>query len=376
MKGSPEEEKRKEPRRPILPPLDMNKLRNNEAMNNKNMIEEPPASDPNFMLYRKRENKNENIHQITPRAEIYLEPDPEDPPDRLPDRELDMRQEDLVTYENPLPPTNKSKLKEYERQMELTTQLMKYPNLAQLLEQSFTGGNMGERENQLELFAIIKDNNLLSQNEYLEEGQNLDNSNSVLDLGAKGDIVSNMSGNAADKVFLIPKSTDTTLVVPYCDCIPKFDVKNKYKSSNLYIYNCPEVEFNKTLELAGNIMKPLRGRVAISELITILLFTAGLAIMLAVFIPLGGLVSYWLTIVALLLYFIFLGSLLIYFKRSNARLLINAHFCLALICRIENNRFYLDKRIRLRPGYLAKWIEFWMPVQGQTTQDLHHPPGV
>jgi hypothetical protein len=31
---------------------------------------------------------------------------------------------------------------------------------------------------------------------------------------------------------------------------------------------------------------------------------------------------------------------------------------LALYCRAENNRVYLEKGIKLRPGYLAKWIEF------------------
>jgi hypothetical protein len=31
---------------------------------------------------------------------------------------------------------------------------------------------------------------------------------------------------------------------------------------------------------------------------------------------------------------------------------------MALFCRAENNRFYLKKGITLRPGFLAKWIEF------------------
>lgn len=31
---------------------------------------------------------------------------------------------------------------------------------------------------------------------------------------------------------------------------------------------------------------------------------------------------------------------------------------LAAFCRAENNRFYLTKSIEVRPGFLAKWIEF------------------
>jgi hypothetical protein len=33
---------------------------------------------------------------------------------------------------------------------------------------------------------------------------------------------------------------------------------------------------------------------------------------------------------------------------------------LALYCRAENNRFFLRHNIEMRPGFLAKWIEFKM----------------
>ena len=35
-----------------------------------------------------------------------------------------------------------------------------------------------------------------------------------------------------------------------------------------------------------------------------------------------------------------------------------AHFVLSVACRAENNRTYLKQGVELRPGYLAKWIEF------------------
>ena len=31
---------------------------------------------------------------------------------------------------------------------------------------------------------------------------------------------------------------------------------------------------------------------------------------------------------------------------------------LAIVCRAENNRYYLKRGVELRPGYLARWIEF------------------
>lgn len=31
---------------------------------------------------------------------------------------------------------------------------------------------------------------------------------------------------------------------------------------------------------------------------------------------------------------------------------------LSVVCRAENNRYYLTRGVELRPGYLARWIEF------------------
>jgi hypothetical protein len=31
---------------------------------------------------------------------------------------------------------------------------------------------------------------------------------------------------------------------------------------------------------------------------------------------------------------------------------------LSVVCRAENNRYYLKRGIELRPGYLAKWVLF------------------
>ena len=40
------------------------------------------------------------------------------------------------------------------------------------------------------------------------------------------------------------------------------------------------------------------------------------------------------------------------------RILRQSHFLLAVVCRAENNRYYLRRGIELRPGYLARWVEF------------------
>ena len=35
-----------------------------------------------------------------------------------------------------------------------------------------------------------------------------------------------------------------------------------------------------------------------------------------------------------------------------------AHFILSIVCRAENNRYYLKRGVECRPGYLGRWIEF------------------
>ena len=45
-------------------------------------------------------------------------------------------------------------------------------------------------------------------------------------------------------------------------------------------------------------------------------------------------------------------------KRFQNSLLRQAHFVLAVVCRAENNRYYLKRGVEVRPGYLARWIEF------------------
>lgn len=47
-----------------------------------------------------------------------------------------------------------------------------------------------------------------------------------------------------------------------------------------------------------------------------------------------------------------------------------AHFMLALFCRAESNRFYLpNASVQLRPGFLAKWIEFIIHKQQNNDGD-------
>jgi len=45
-------------------------------------------------------------------------------------------------------------------------------------------------------------------------------------------------------------------------------------------------------------------------------------------------------------------------KIKSNRFLRQAHFMLAVYCRAENNRLFLHKNVEMRPGFMAKWLEF------------------
>jgi hypothetical protein len=67
----------------------------------------------------------------------------------------------------------------------------------------------------------------------------------------------------------------------------------------------------------------------------------------------------WLnSLIAIVCYLFLAGTLYIISKYISNRFLRQSHFILAAFCRAETNRFYLNHSVELRPGYLARWIEF------------------
>lgn len=60
----------------------------------------------------------------------------------------------------------------------------------------------------------------------------------------------------------------------------------------------------------------------------------------------------------MLLYFIMVPVVYKISKCFQDKYLRQAHFILAVVCRAENNRYYLKRGVECRPGYLGRWIEF------------------
>lgn len=46
---------------------------------------------------------------------------------------------------------------------------------------------------------------------------------------------------------------------------------------------------------------------------------------------------------------------------------------LSVVCRAENNRYYLRRGVEVRPGYLARWVEFTvLPTEGGRREIVKH----
>lgn len=85
----------------------------------------------------------------------------------------------------------------------------------------------------------------------------------------------------------------------------------------------------------------------------------GLVLVIVIGIAVAATGGNWGTMVLwILLYFIFVPIVYKVSKCFQNKYLRQAHFVLAVVCRSENNRYYLSRGVELRPGYLARWLEF------------------
>jgi hypothetical protein len=119
-------------------------------------------------------------------------------------------------------------------------------------------------------------------------------------------------------------------------------------------------------------MKNYRGKILMYELAGYAAMFAGLLMVVILSIVTSQGSSNWGTIVLfVLLYFIFVPIIYKVSKCFQCKYLRQAHFILAVVCRAENNRYYLKRGVQVRPGYLARWIEFQvMDTQGKSILEV------
>jgi hypothetical protein len=123
-------------------------------------------------------------------------------------------------------------------------------------------------------------------------------------------------------------------------------------------YNVDEAELRRTISTMNFILRPLRGKLACYDRIILFYLLIGLLVTASLGVIIGILVHYVVSMIVGVLYFSMLG-VFVWFTKKNTKVLIrDSHLCMAAFIRAENNRYYLRKGMKIRPGFLAKWIEF------------------
>jgi hypothetical protein len=128
-------------------------------------------------------------------------------------------------------------------------------------------------------------------------------------------------------------------------------------------------EFEKTIDICSEYMKPYRGKILMYDVIGYATIIIGLLLIILLGIATGNSNSgNWGNMVLyILLYFIFVPIILKVSQCFKCKFLRKAHFVLAVVCRAENNRYYLKRDVEVRPGYLARWVEFQVMDKSKKT---------
>ena len=116
-------------------------------------------------------------------------------------------------------------------------------------------------------------------------------------------------------------------------------------------------------------MKPYRGKILMYDVIGYSTIIIGLLLIVLLGIATSNRESgNWGNMVLyILLYFIFVPIILKVSQCFKCKFLRKAHFVLSVVCRAENNRYYLKRDVEVRPGYLARWVEFLVKDKSQKT---------
>ncbi len=253
-------------------------------------------------------------------------------------------------------PTRQTCMVEARRELSVAARRM---NMQTLLRASFkgrisTGESVGDVVRAMLGSAVVGHLGYLNDERLLNEG------NSALDFGERPIVVWKKRQSRGSNGFVVPQSSRSRLVVEYGECRPRYCFEDSYRSSVLGEQGIGQDEYEETVRCAGDIVGPFRGAVVRAELCFLLVLCIGLATSIAVGLALGALFTYIITGVMCGTFVAVLAGTFVFMKKRNARLLLYAHVALALFLRCENNRLYLKHRVLVRPGYMAKWMEFNM----------------
>lgn len=166
----------------------------------------------------------------------------------------------------------------------------------------------------------------------------------------------------AEQIYIIPRSEyPNKIVIAFADCKPTFnmiDLQRKYEKSGLNLRGICFENFQDTILNATKYQLPYRGRVSYFDRVNIIIILGILVLTIALSMGLGMTIHWTISIIFIIMFFVLSYISIRVIKRKTNIFLRQGHFMLAVFCRTENNRLYLGKNIEVRPGFLAKWIEF------------------
>jgi hypothetical protein len=117
-------------------------------------------------------------------------------------------------------------------------------------------------------------------------------------------------------------------------------------------------DLEDTIDKATELLRPYRGAVAMMEIWKNILMCIFFIVFFIVAIIVGLAEESWLWCgFVMVIYMVILIPTVYFMKYAYNRYLRQSHFLLAIFCRAENNRHYLNLGLELRPGFLGKWIE-------------------
>lgn len=155
-----------------------------------------------------------------------------------------------------------------------------------------------------------------------------------------------------------PKNRDDLFVLRQGDCSSKFVIDQDRKAFiTLKNFGIERQELQDTVNLINKTLDPFKSKQSLFEKMIMfylfigLLLAVGLGFIFALF------VHFAIAIVIGVLYGLGLVFLLVKTKLLNHELLLKTHFNLCLLLKNENQRLYQRRGVKLRPGYLSKWIE-------------------
>ena len=168
------------------------------------------------------------------------------------------------------------------------------------------------------------------------------------------------SAKAMNELFYVPASIYPDFVtIKYSSFCPYFWMGRwKYDQGAFSQFDIPYEEVHNTSAEATRLMRGLWGRVALFDIITVVLFWETIWPLLIVSILLSVFVHIASGIAMFVLYIMFIGFYLLCTWYRVPKYMRKAHFCLALFLWAENNWYYIRHNCLLWPGYNGRWIEF------------------